>query len=769
MGDSGGVSVNRRRLVGVTCGLSVYGCAGDGSRVFLQCVFLDTGRGDPFFPQLKSFMVCCRCPSDRRSDGLRKTYLSVLHKSEDERMKTIRDRNRAIAALLNSGGPVIGCLAKTFVPVTITVDRDETEILDAELIRGDVSSIMEFLGTCEVAKFAAVGTYTAEAEAVVAEVFGRPGSKRADERRSTWTGPRRIVSRRTRPGTAVREIDAVDNADASVGESDGKVECAEKILTDYHTHANKKLCRGYGVSNVSFSFRIADKKYVFDCGDQSAWPVNRVFSSRDIAVDGNRFRLVTPVGFLAIALASDQCYLSLRAAMARLHAALYVDFTGTKPVFDYIGPDYYSTGGPKSVYFTGFPWLSVYFVSGNKILSNETVIDAVSEKISDCGLPDIVGPDGKFKIALGDDLPSSISREEIRVFYSPEKPVRINGNHFKDFEISGERGTDSVLSIYTSDSTIHRIFISDMRINLLRRCVPRSYFPPTASESQRRTPWDVCTRFMNGLKHQSGELYTYIRGLENFLSEHITSACTAAGFTWIMVRHDSEFYITGGAANGHDASAETCIRTVLGCYWQRLFGASAGSPACSQLDSGMSVLLVSDCRVISSFRSVFDTHGDAHWTCVMGDAISDTLSRCHADPDWFGAENIKSVLRSLFFKFISMRHRPEFWLETFEPATHPTEKHHGVLDCAPFDGVWSDAGHVIVQSIQSALSDRIGYRTYIEKAIRYLKLSLRAAVRRHTDASGAQDADAVMGAMDDTISSVKVQLIDDYMGLFNLN
>lgn len=749
---------DRCELTGVVCHVGLY-CFVPPASALLQCLFLEIRGQGP--PALRTFAVRCAVPPGPEggrygADYLNKTtFLSLLRRPESERPRYVKNRRDLLCRTLLAGSRTLAALCRVFVPVAVRLDPKKLEILEAKRIDEPFPGFVEAVRVYDVARLAVVGSYGAPEEAP----SGAAGAAGGGEGGGGGGGAKR---RREEEGKEKKE-------ERGEGEEEGErrrrgAGDARQVLAEYGTHARKKLSRGYGVSGVAFSLTFNGAKHIFEEDrDAGEWPLRRVFDVRDAELAGGpRVRFATPAGFLAIAAADDQCYLALRAALGKLHRAVYFDFGGLQPVFDYLGPDIVvGAGDPeepprgaadRSVFFSGFPWVYVYFVPYDRRLADETARDAVRTRLCDCGLPDVLGRGGKLEASVVRPSPFRLPAEELDVFSYDARPFRLNGGVFRERAFEIMKGERVPVQIGVADGReVCRIVFPDLRLHILRRCMPARDFsalllgepsagrasppsslsPPPLSPAGRGDgggdgggarlgPSETCAAFLRGLRLAPGDLYARVRGVENYLSQHVTSACTAAGFAWVLVRDGCEFYVApGGSAYG--ASVETCVRTVFSCHWQRLFRDALPEPACFLVERSHGVMLVRDDRLVSGFARADGRPRD--WLDVAVAAVAVAVAELRADAGWACRDNLRGALRPVLLRFVGARHDPAFWVERFEPGRWPVADHDGVIDCSRFSGVFAEGERVVPQPYSGcALHDEISYRSYVERVLRLLRL-----------------------------------------------
>ncbi|AKG51586.1 UL102 [Papio ursinus cytomegalovirus] len=648
--------------VGASCHLSWYGILESAVPV-VQCLFIHLARGQSE-PRLQTFIV--------RADPLPPADLRAVHRGGyanlaattdgDERQQSLDRRSAVLARVLLEGSAVIRVLAHPFSPVQIRTDHNGLEIVEAvPALDVDSAALSNALSLFHVAKLVVIGSYPELPE------------------------PRAVP----------------------VGE--------ERVSEEYGTHANKKMRRGYYAFDVAMSFRVGSHKYVLERDDEAV--VSRLFEIREVSFLRTCLRLVTPVGFVAVAVTDEQCCLLLKSAWTRLYELLFRGFAGQAPLRDYLGPDLFEAGGTRSFFFPGFPPVPVYSVNSLAVLLRETAIDAAGEIMSWCGLPNIVGAAGKLEVQPS-ALSLGVPDDEWRIFGGElTLPMRLNGTAFREASDSlctqlwMRAGDEDELTahVHARDSTLHHLVIVDLVECVLSKCIRTRDFNPHLRFSNRLHAKTVCKQFIENLRYRSGCAFRQIQSLLGYISEHVTSACASAGLSWILSRGHCEFYVYDGNLPHGPVSAEACVRTVMECYWRKLFGDAPG-PTCRLQASAPGIMLVwGGERVVSPFGS----SGDDDWWCVVGKVLGRVPALLRERPT---AADLEAVYREVLFRFVSRRNDVEFWLLQCQPGEHEVRPHAGVIDCAPFYGVWSEQGQIIVQSRDSALSAEVGYGVYLKRA-----------------------------------------------------
>lgn len=771
--ERGGPGSGAEELLGVVCNLGLYGFLED--RCVMQCLFLQVTDDDPPRSHLRSFAVCGpELPIDRNVRlNLRRTYLSAFSEALEHRTAAMHDRSRCLTDVFLRSTPLLAELAKVLRPLRIMLDRCGVEILAAR--PATFPGWVDLIHMYDVARIVAIGSYSDAADGGACDRGGDGACTGGQSQQIPWTRRYRDPSLGS-DGMMTLERDKLSIekvSSARINRVGSLPSRSPEGCCDYdrYTQASKKLCRGYNAVGVIFSIRTCGSKCVFD-ESIGSWPVKELFSVRDVPFRGTILRLVEPLGFVAAVISEEQCLLTLRVAVRRLFASIYSGFGGIQPVFDYLGPDCFPEGGPRSFFFTGFP-VYVYSVDSPASLLTETVEDAMHELMSECGLPDIVGQCGKLEISARSPCPALLPPDEVMVFFTPHRPIRINGNEVRSAGAAPD--DDSSMYVHVSDRTIVCVSVPELRERILQSCVNTGDYPVLFRDGvkRRRSSRDVCSRFIERLRHRSGGLYAYVRGLENFVSQHVTSACTAAGMSWVLVRDDVDFFIAesreagGGGVDGNvrAQSAEVCVRTVFGCYWKKLFGSRLQEPVCVTLDRAPAVMLVANDRIIGHF----DSHADDHWSRDAGETVTEIIVSSLRDPEWLGFQNLKAALRSLALRFIGRRHHTNFWLERFEPTRQPVAPHGGVHDCAPFYGVWGTDGRVLLQFKDAALHDGISYGAYLARVFEYTRACLCIAVRETAGDCSVADLEDTLKMIRSLVSSVEAQICADYLGLFGVN
>ncbi|AAM00739.1 helicase-primase subunit [Panine betaherpesvirus 2] len=810
------MAANHYTLVGASCHLSWYGIL-EASVPIVQCLFMDLGAlgGRAEEPRLRTFIVRGdRLPSAEVRAVHRASYASLASAVADaeERRRGIEHRSAVLARVLLEGSAIIRVLARTFTPVQIQTDPSGVEILEAVPALGfDAAALSHALSLYHVAKLVVIGSYPEIHDAVATS-----------------------SSVSARVATGGHE--------------------------DYATQAHKKLRRGYYAYDVAMSFRVGAHKYVLERDDAAA-VVSRLFEVREVCFLRTCLRLVTPVGFVAVAVTDEQCCLLLKSAWTHLYDALFRGFAGQTPLRDYLGPDLFESGGARSFFFPGFPPVPIYVVNGLHALMRETALDAAGEVLSWCGLPDIVGPAGKLEVEPC-ELSLGVPDDEWQVFCGEGgRAVRLNATAFRERPavtdllqlqqqhrrsppppahttssssiarahpssdeddnapsssspspspsavVSSSTGgahpphDDATFTVHVRDATLHRVVIVDLVECVLAKCIRGRDFNPYVRYSNRLHTHAVCERFIENLRYRSRRAFWQVHSLLGYISEHVTSACTAAGLSWVLSRGHREFYLYDGRSGHGPVSAEVCVRTVVDCYWRKLFGGDEPGPVCRVQESAPGVLLVwGGERLVGPFSfygaggallgagAVGSGGGGAgggggggaapppHYHvpvgccggCCAGGGVRDEggspaaapllLGCCCAGGDWLsavghvlgrlpgllrervGVPELEAVYREILFRFVARRNDVDFWLLQFQPGENEVRPHAGVIDCAPFHGVWAERGQIIVQSRDAALAADIGYGVYVEKAFAMLTACIEVCAQDILSSSAAPAA-----------------------------
>ncbi|AEQ32223.1 protein UL102 [Cynomolgus macaque cytomegalovirus strain Ottawa] len=659
-------------FTGVSCHLSWYGIIEDAVPV-VQCLFIHIGRNNSE-PKLQTFIV--------RADPLPAADLRVVHRGGyanlaatadgEERQQSLDRRSSVLARVLLEGSALIRVLAHPFSPVQIRTDQHELEILEAApALDIEAAAVSNALSLFHVAKMVIIGSYP------------------------DLTEPRSVT----------------------VSE--------ERVSEEYGTHANKKMRRGYYAFDVAMSFRIGAHKYVLERDDEAL--VSRLFEIREVSFLRTCLRIVTPIGFIAVAVTDEQCCLLLKSAWTRLYEVLFRGFAGQAPLCDYLGPDLFEAGGSRSFFFPGFPPVPVYPVNGLGCLLRETALDAAGEVISWCGLPDIVGSLGKLEVQPS-TLSLGVPEDEWRVFGGEDTdPLRINGTAFRQASetlfshLCTRAGEGEFLSanVHAKDSTLHHLVIVNLVESVVAKCILARDFNTALRFNNRLHTKNVCKQFIDNLRYRSGRAFWQIQSLLGYISQHVTSACTSAGLLWVLSRGFCEFYVYDGTMPHGPVSAEMCVRTVVECYWRKLFGDVPGPVCRLQASAPGIILLWGGMRLVSPFG--VDEQDD--WWSVVGQVLGRLPALFRKRPT---AQELESVYREVLFRFVSRRNDVDFWLLRCDPGEHEVRPHVGVIDCAPFYGVWSEQSEIIVQSRDSALAAEIGYTVYLKRAFVMLTACMEA-------------------------------------------
>ncbi|AGE11572.1 GP102 [Caviid betaherpesvirus 2] len=756
-----------RHYTGVVCHLGLYGIKDD--RPILQCLFMDMVGGDgPHLPILKSFVVLGDPIAD--ADAVR-----VLRRPFDSYVRDVQRHVEFVAAkssllsnvLLRRGG-LVSTLSRPFLPVTVgIVQPDDCIIASAERAR-PVRGFEDFVSAFKTARLAVVGEYSfAGADCDRQEREPQPPSKTTRSWGGTGGGGRADV-------------------EADAGQGKRRAETSRDV-SDRQTQTVKKIRRGYSADSVTFSIRVGDKRYLFDTSNRGRWPVSALFSVEDHSLDVRdsarklRIRLVTPRGFIALAFSDEQCILLLRTALKQLFEHIYADFSGVRPLFDYLGPDLFQDGfHSKSVFYTGFPNVCMYAVPGADALGRETSLDAMKEIVSCCGLPDVLGEDGKLTSGLNPD--SGLS-PAVSAAFPDAGDVRINGSRFvtcdfafpADVSPADDACQPTNVQLYLSRGCIRRLTIPDFRWKIMKKCLVDGEFPfPLGlGPDGRRDRRELCHRFVSRLR---GAASREILAVESFISHHVTAACTSSNLAWLLVRNGCEFFVEEDRSDF--MRSETCLNTVMSCYWKKCFGGSASDdPVCNVTGRYEGAVILADGLLLVSGEAhplAPDGSGTPGWRTVMADVSTSIVdeTKANAIERLFGSDYLKNVLRSMMLRLAARRNDTAFWIERFQPGVLVRE-HPGLLDCAPFCGVWGSSRMAVVQPRDAALSDTIDYSVYVRRIVRCVRacvtvLVLRDRGERSCSVAGGA-ADPLVGKVDRLFRDVERELLRDYLCVFRIN
>ncbi|AEV80951.1 helicase-primase subunit [Saimiriine betaherpesvirus 4] len=693
-------------LLGVSCHLGVYGVV--GCVPVLRCLFLELGTSEP---QLRSLLLRGERLSDSEARVLgRFTYASLaVGATEAEERRVALNRRSALLAKTFNSSSAARMLSRLFTVVRVQLDGQRVEVLAVEAAFSSENRrrLEEVLSLYHVAKLVVIGSYPSEP-------YGPGSSLKKD------------------PGEDSRET-----------------------LVEYGTHANKKFKRGYCASDLALSFRVGARKYVWEQSDCESVRLEDLFQVSDVRFLRTDMRLVTPRNFVAVAVTDEQCFVLLKTAWRWIYDLCFSGFHGMRPLFDYLGPDLYDQGGPRSMFFPGFPGLSVYAVEGLSVLLKETAIDAMGEIVSCCGLPDIVGTVGKFSVCLRSDVPVLVPPEDLSVFSGENKPLRINGTSF-----SVRSRDDFQCYLHLKPAPLHRFTLQGLIEGVLARCVRVEDLDTDFPYNHRITRDEVCCRFLENLRHQALDAFLHIQSLLGYLLQHLTSACTSAGLEWVMVKHHREVYAYDNlAAHCAMVSAEVCVRTVLSCYWRKLFGDLAVDEfRCVHTDSAPGILVLLEeqqQRVVGAFHR----SGEMTWLDVVGQVLTRVLDLTVSSD----ASHVRDLYREVLFRFVSYRNDVSFWVSTYYPGD-VVRAHVGVIDCAPFPGVLSLQGEVLVQSRDAALETDIGYGRYLKQAFSILGFCVNLQLERQAQISGGS---ALL--TEDMVEEIGSTVLTDGLHFFQLN
>lgn len=708
---------DRTWITGLVGHLSIYTLMVDAGDAVLQCLVYQTVENDRVVPRILIFTV----PLPR--EGTEKTYLfrkyaSIIVSSlassaagtnrvaddvreeDDECGVHISRRSNALAQLLLCDDHRLGfhLLANSFHPVEILTDG--LCVLEVRRWRGgNAAGLLQSVAACSVGRIRAIGAYHADAIPTAPTDDAVPSTSTSD---LTSIGP--------------------------------------DVFGRYRTHANKKLCRGLTARALVFSVRVGTRKFIFEDGAGGRRsPIRDLFEIRDVRwrhpVAGmQKLRLCIPRGFIAFVFSDDQCLLLLRDAIQKIFKLAYAGFSGLFPFFDFLGPNMLRLGGPRSIFLPGFPCVPVYSVPWPYDASLENGADAVNHVRALQGLPDIVGSSGKLAITLspGNAVDASnVARfVEIDMFYKDFSAFRVNARwcSLQDVGNLGLGDGDSRSAyIYVGDGGLCRVSVLEMRLAILRRCLPGEEFPFVLIDTARRLDRSAVTNFIARLRHRSPGVFRRIRSFENYFSKVLTDACDKAGFAWVLVRNDCEVYARRRRRSDHLA-LENAVRCAFIEAWHENFGQQFEPPPCRVSYVSGGVLVATDKYVISGFADEQRDHWTPGWIASAGRLLSEAVYCTFEAADWSARDFVIRCMATHMLRLSTRRHETRFWLQRFSPGRNPVEEHLGIQDATEFCGVRVKGGMVAVQPADGALHDQISYVEYVKRTFNLLRLCLRQAI-----------------------------------------
>lgn len=624
-------------------------------------------------------------------------------------------RSAALARLLlYSGGPWGRVLKRVFTPVEVLVGTgpDDLEILAARPWEGAASAILHAVATFPVYRIRVPGSYRSDVP-----VRGGICTLASD-----------------RSETRMQDETVIRNDPWRI----------------WRTRSHERLCRGRPNRPLAFVIRAGLKRLVFedvffrsgaaeDVGAAQGRPILDLFDLRDVVWKGRRLRLCIPKGFLALTFSDDQCLLLLRDAFVRLFEEAYAGFPGIYPLFDFLGPNMFRRGGSRSIFLPGFPCVPVYSAPWPHSAAGECGADVVRHQRALAGLPDVLGAVGKASVL---DLPggavefvSGSAVSEIDDYYVDLRNFRINARWCSPRNVSGKAVGDSDCSeahIYVDRRGVCRVLFRGLRLAVLRCCLPgdNAAFPFVLEDLGRRTDLAAVTAFLERLRTGSPGVFRRVRAVENYLSKVITDACDKAGFAWILVRDDCEFYVRQRAGSPPPAGRlESVVRAALNKAWVVCFGPQFVCPVnpvvCS---SRAGVLLAVDRFVLGGFEDPIEGYVPG-WISSAGRLLAEAVYQAFDAADWSAKTAIVKIMATHILKMAARRHEPGFWVERFAPARNPVDERSLAIDASEFSGVRVTGGLIATQSSDMTLNDRIDYEGYARRTFFMLKICLRRAIR----------------------------------------
>nr|WEG68823.1 helicase-primase subunit [Mastomys natalensis cytomegalovirus 1]WEG68959.1 helicase-primase subunit [Mastomys natalensis cytomegalovirus 1]WEG71187.1 helicase-primase subunit [Mastomys natalensis cytomegalovirus 1] len=735
----------RRWLSGVVGQLSVYAFIPETNEAILQCLFFEAMDNDRIRTQI--FIYCVPIPGKGpdRIYLLKKYGHTIISSSDlptadecsagngdnkDGRGVSISRRSEVLGSLLlENGGPAFAMLAHFFTPVEVLTDG--IEIFAARCWRDATTGVLQAVATLPVGRLRAIGSYCEERTAVKAE-----------------------------------------HVNSEVNQ----------------THAHKKICRGFAAKSLVFSIRVGCRKFVFeDTPNGRSAVVGDLFEVRDVDWRGRKLRLCSPINFLAIAFHDDQCLLLLRDSIQKLFRELYLGFAGMFPVFDFLGPNMLVSGGPRSVFFPGFPCVPIYSVPWKYDLLMESGSDAINHVRSLLGLPDIVGVSGKIPVTLsrGSAVETISARgNNVDSFYTEPRHFRINARWFEVYDLTGCGMTDTDVStghLYVGHYGLQRIVVPEIKYMLLKMCLPGREFPFVFTEMTRRIDLEAIDGYICRLRYKSPRIFRRIRALETLMSKKITDACDRAGFPWLLVRNDCEFFAQRRPGNDV-ANLDKSVRYIIKKMWLDLFGPGRTPPAHRiTMDMG-GVLITAGDVLISGFPDDLNERKDPGWIMAAGRLLCESVYCAFDAGDWTAKDRIVRIMATHMLRLSARRHETQFWVQRFAPGRNRVSEHPGILDATEFSGVIINDGTVAIQPMDGAVHDEICYIDYVKRTFKLLKLCLQSVIKRlasetHGDRYGTDfnktedkaELDNVLSEFNEVFDESEKFVIDRYSVFFVIN
>nr|WEG69098.1 helicase-primase subunit [Mastomys natalensis cytomegalovirus 2]WEG69236.1 helicase-primase subunit [Mastomys natalensis cytomegalovirus 2]WEG69375.1 helicase-primase subunit [Mastomys natalensis cytomegalovirus 2]WEG69513.1 helicase-primase subunit [Mastomys natalensis cytomegalovirus 2]WEG69651.1 helicase-primase subunit [Mastomys natalensis cytomegalovirus 2] len=735
----------RRWLPGAVGHLSVYAITPETNEAILQCLFFEAMDNDRVRSQVFVYRVPIPDKGPDRIYLLKRYGPAVISSSDiptadeggadngansEDRGVSISRRSEVLGSLLlENGGPAFAMLAYLFTPVEIFTDG--VEVFAARCWKDATNGFLQAVATFPVGRLRAIGSY-------------------CDER------------------VAVRP----DHVNSAANQ----------------THAHKKICRGFAAKSLVFSIRVGGRKFVFeDTPSGRSAVVDDLFEIRDIEWRGRKLRLCSPINFLAIAFHDDQCLLLLRDSIQKLFRELYLGFPGLFPLFDFLGPNMLISGGPRSVFFPGFPCIPIYSVPWKYDLLMENGSDAINHVRSLLGLPDIVGVSGKIPVMVsrGNVLETMSARgNNVDSYFTEPRQFRINARLFEVYDLTGCGVTDTDIStghLYVGSCGLQRIVVPEMKWMLLRMCLPGREFPFVLTEMARRLDLGAINDYICRLRYKSPRLFRRIRALETLMSKKITDACDRAGFPWLLVRNDCEFFAQRKPGNDV-ANLDKSVRYIIRKTWSDLFGPNCTPPAHRiTMDMG-GVLIVAGDVLISGFPDDLNEKKDPGWIMAAGRLLCESVYCAFDAGDWTAKDRIVRIMATHMLRLSARRHETQFWVQRFAPGRNRVNEHQGILDATEFSGVIVGGGVVAIQPMDGAVHDDIGYIDYAKRTFRLLKLCLQSVIKRlDAETSGnrhgtrfnktedSAELESVLSEFNEVFDESEKFVIDRYSVFFSIN
>ncbi|APZ76303.1 helicase/primase subunit [Murid herpesvirus 3] len=456
------------------------------------------------------------------------------------------------------------------------------------------------------------------------------------------------------------------------------------------TVAIKKRKLGYKCHTFMFSLTIGDNKYVFENTDSKLYiteNLQKIISYKDVNCNGYKFRLMIPK-FFCMLFEQEQCTLLIQTIVSFIHNFIYSDFNGIRCIHNYVGPDLLSIGGDRSIFFVGNSYLILY---KKQNISINNIID----EIYLChGLPFIFGKYGQISIIPTDYM----INDDIECFDINITLSRYNGKFLNVNECSVDKFVFDYYLYHAQHNLIY-FHIPDFLYIVINTCIKNLLLFNTSISN------DDLYKFLKRLQFNNKNVYVKISYLINKILNIFFIECEKLGLIWFTVQNLETFLFTSPCI-----ISESILKGLFNDICLKLITKTPRIHI--HIFKHPLFFFKTDNIILCNLLTIQTTD---HWT-VDGSMF---ILLCLQKPI---ISNILDALTSLMISFCNNKDNVNYWVNLFDPLSHPIEKHNGILDCGSFHAVFGDNGKLIKQDILAALDDKIYYKSYVKLLLKIIQL-----------------------------------------------